>query len=458
MKQALAITMLLMLAAVFVSADPQATEKAEAAFAERALKAHEAAADTHLALARWCFKQGMNVDGHAQGQRALALVPQHEKTLRELGYRKRRVDGHDTWELDPKRAPPAADAEGIKQDTRRKYRDERDKAYKAIAVEYVKLGRYADSVDLPAHARAANELAVGYDPLNETALAGAGWAKDENGDWLSPAESRERAATAEALAAAPEAAPVKTLPEWAPQVFDNKGKAVKVGSFTVIGSGDNLAEFGKYAHAAATISKGLLGGEHAETRLVVTLGKIEHEAYCTARHPGVPAFKDHKWIAAEHEAEVLNAEDERTSLERAVYAIALLEVRRRCGEAQFPWFEVAFAGNLTRRLLGRVSVVEFSGEGRGPSEPGRWKRTLQMQVAEEQQPELGKALVSRAPDEGQTILLHFFVRYLCQARAAALPAFCGAYRQEHDVEAAMKAAWDQDSTQMEAAFLEWFKS
>lgn len=454
MKQALAIMMLLTLAAVFASAD----EQAETAFAERALKAHETAADTHLALARWCFKQGMNVEGHAQGQRALALVPQHEKTLRELGYRKRRVDGQDTWELDAKRAPPAADAEGIKQETRRKYREERDKAYKAAAVEYVKLARYAEGVDLPAHARAAYELAVGYDPLNETALAGAGWAKDENGDWLSPAESRERAATAEALAAAPEAAPVKTLPEWAPQVFENKGKAVKVGSFTVIGSGDNLAEFGKYAHAAAALLASLLGGEPAEMRLVVTLGKVEHEAYCKARHPGVPAFLDHKWIAAEHEAEVLNADDERTSLERAVYAIALLEVRRRCGDAQFPWFEVAFAGNLTRRLLGRVSVVEFSGEARGPSEPGRWKRALQMQVAEGQQPELGKALVSRAPDEGQTILLHFFVRYLCQARAVALPAFCGAYRQEHDVEASMKAAWDQDSAQMEAAFLEWFKS
>ena len=193
-------------------------------------------------------------------------------------------------------------------------------------------------------------------------------------------------------------------------------------------------------------------------RGVIAANEAEHKDYCTTRHPGVPGMMLNKWVVGDKEVEVqLDAEDPKLGLERIVYAVTIFEIRRRAGESRHLWFEIGFASNMTRRLLGRVTTAQFSGEASGPAEAGRWKRTLHQLVAEDRAPSLSSAIVSRDPDEHEVMLIHFFVRYLMQERAGALPTFCAAWKAEDDVESAIKQGWEVDSAQLEESFMEWLR-
>ncbi|MCB9932453.1 MAG: hypothetical protein H6841_03435 [Planctomycetes bacterium] len=446
-------TLLLLLAL----AAPLAAEDAEAKFAEHAQKTAAAVADAHVSLARWCFKHGLNVAGREQCERARTLVPGHEKAMKELGYTQKKVEGEKTWVLDERKAPPAADGEVAPRD-RDDMVKERDKIYREAAVEYVKLANFAKKLELAAHARAAFEQAVKYDPLNEEALTGAGWQKDELGDWISPREAAEREQTADALEAAPEAVALETLPEWTSSVFKSSAPlGMAFGDLTVIASGSRHAEAGKYAYAASYLAAALLGGKVEVLRVVLAADETEHKNYCETRHPGMPGLSADRWVVGNKEVEaLLDAKDDKLGMERVVYTVAIFELRRRVGETTHPWFEVSFAGNLTRRLLGRVATSEFSGDASGPSESGRWKRTLRMLRGEGRAPALDKLVVARDPDETQVILAHFFTRYLCEQRAKALPDFCAALKSSDNFEQAFKSAFGQDSSELEQLFGEWF--
>jgi hypothetical protein len=429
----------------------------EAKFLERAGKTAGAVADSHVDLARWCFKQGLNVAGHEQLELALALVPEHEKAMKELGYRQKTVEGVETWVLDDKAAPPRTDGE-VTATARATLAKERDELYAEAAIEYVKLARQAEKAGLTAHAKVSYEQAVKYDAANEDALIGAGWVKDEIDEWISPNERREREENAAALGDAPVAEPLDELPDWTARAFKQSAAlGMKAGPITVIGSGANLAEAAKFAHATASLSAILLGGQVSSLRVVLAADAKEHASYCETRHPGIPGLVDARWVIGDKEVEaLLDAKDDKVGLERVVYAVAIFEVRRRCGETTHPWFEVGFASNLTRRLLGRVTTAEFSGIAAGPSESGRWKRTLRNLTNDGTAPELGKLVVTRDPDENQVILAHFFMRYLCAERRAVLADFCAAFKSAETVEDALKTAFDQDSAGLEKLFLDWF--
>jgi tetratricopeptide (TPR) repeat protein len=429
----------------------------ETRFIERANKTANAVADSHANLARWCFKQGLNVAGRDQLEMALALVPEHEKSMKELGYKRKKVEGVETWVLDEALAPPRVDGDAVATAFETLTR-ERDKLYAEAAVEYVKLARQAEKQELPAHAKVSYEQAVKYDPTNEDALTGAGWVKDDIGDWISPNERRERDENAAALSDAPAAEPIEELPDWTARAFKQAAAlGVKSGPITVIGSGTSLSEAAKFAHAASSLSALLLGGQVSSLRVVLAADTKEHEDYCQTRHPGIPGLVDARWVIGEKEVEaLLDKTDDKLGLERVVYAVVIFEVRRRCGETTHPWFEVGFASNLTRRLLGRVTTAEFSAVAAGPGESGRWKRTLRNLVAARTQPELDKLVVTRDPDENQVILAHFFVRYLCAERRAALADFCAAFKSAETIEDALNAAFEQDSGALNKLFLDWF--
>ncbi|MBZ0137987.1 MAG: hypothetical protein K8I27_16645 [Planctomycetes bacterium] len=452
----LATIIVLLLVAPILAQD--APDASEAKFIEQSGKVNRGVADAHVGLARWCFKQGLNVAGREQIDCALQLVPEHEKAMKELGYKRKKADGVETWVLDEKRAPPREDATPLKPGAIDAFADERDKMYGEAAAEYVKLGEYAAKLELPAYARVSYETAVRYDPLNEKALAGAGWVKDELDEWISPREARERDETSDALTSTPDPESVSDLPGWTSGAFKSApAKGTAFGKITIIGSGDNHSEFGRFAWGASKLTAGLLGGEVDTLRVVVAGNEAEHQDYCATRHPGVPGLSQSKWVVGANEVEVvLDPKDDKLGLERAVYAVTVFEIRRRCGESRHPWFEIGFASNMTRRLLGRVTTAPFSGDASGPSESGRWKRTLRMLISDGRAPSLPKAVVSRDPDEQQVILVHYFVRYLVQERAGALPTFCAAWKVEDDAENALKQGWEADSATLEAAFLVWF--
>lgn len=427
-------------------------------FNDRSEKTNEGVADAHVSLACWCLKVGLNASAHDQLGRALKLVPEHSKAMKELGYRQKRVDGVETWVLDEKRNPPKTDADGIKPETREDFIEARDKLHREAAVEYVKLGELAQKLELPARARVAFGLAVKYDPLNEKALAGAGWVKDELDEWISPGEAAEREQTGNALTATPLSETMDELPDWTARAFT--GATVggqKFGTLEVITTG-SAGDYGKYAWAAAKLCSDVLGGGIQSLRIIIATTTTEHEGYCTTRHPGIPGLKGDSWVLGDKEVEVLiDPDEDKIGFERVVYAVAVFEVRRRCGETTHPWFEVGFASNLTRRLLGRVTTAEFSGDAEGPTESGRWKRTLRQLVYDESAPTLERLIVARDPDEHEVILAHFFTRYLCSERAAAVPSLCAALKSSDDDEEAFKAAFEQDAAQLNSLFIEWFE-
>lgn len=445
-----------------LAASALAQDDAEAKFLERARRVNEAVAATLVKLGSACLKDGLNVAARRHLEQALEHDPGNEKALRALGFREKKTPQGEQWELDAARAPPAKDAEGIKPAVRTRYRKERDDTYGAVARELCGLAETATREGLPEHAVAAYEAALRYNPLHEPALRGAGWTKDELGDWISPRETRERQATQQAQAATPDTEELAELPEWTsalgPREGDGAVAGLRAGNLSVLGTGGLLAGVLKQASAARALCLGLLGGDAAELRVVVTENAAQHKAYCEARHPGVPGMVDFLYVVAPAEVEVLRAEQDEVTFERVVFAVALWEVRHRCGEVAHPWFEAGFAGNLTRRLCSRVTLVQHSGEAAGPAETGRWKRTLKQLLAAEETPSLDKLVVTRDPDESQVIFAHFFVRWLCQDKPGALGAFCAAVKGGEPMPAAMKQAWLAEPVAMERAFLAWFAS
>ncbi|MCA8911514.1 MAG: hypothetical protein KDB82_07405 [Planctomycetes bacterium] len=450
----LVVLMLVAVPAVLHAGDEEAVEK----FTERTARTNEAVADAHVRLAEWCFKAGLNVSGRDQLQRALKLVPEHKNAMKALGYKQKKVDGEQTWVLDERRAPPTADSDKVSDDDRKRYLSEREKLSKEASKEYVKLAEYAAKLELEARARVTYDVAVKYDPTNEEALKGAGWVKDELGDWISPRDAAEREQTQKALTDTPLAEAIADLPDWTNRVFTGgTGAGSRYGDIDVVGS-VNLADAGRYAWAASKLCSELLGGEVGKLRVVVAANSKEHERYCATRQPGVPGLSADAWVLGDKEVEaLLDEKDDKPGLERVVYAVAVFEVRRRCGETTHPWFEIAFASNLTRRLLGRVTTAEFSGEPEGPTESGRWKRTLRQLVYDENQPKLREIIVARDPTEHEVIVAHFFVRYLCSERKAALGDFCAALKSSDDDEDAFKSAFEQTAPELNELFVEWFE-
>ncbi len=447
------------LVVVFVlacSAISQAGDE-EAEFAKQADKTRHAVASAHVSLSKSARKLGMNVAARAELDAALELVPEFEDAMSELGYRRKKVDGEAQWVLDERKALPARDADSVTAAQRKRHTEARDKMRKEAAIEFIKLAKTAQRLALAPHSRASFEVALRYDALNDEARNGAGWQKDEQGVWTSPNETAERAATAKALET-PEAVAINALPDWCERVFKQGAWGVKAGGVSVIGTGAGHNDLAKHACAVLAIAAGLLGGDPGELRVVVCTAKADFIKYCEVRHPGTPGLID-GWLVVENtEVGVLLTDATEESAERVVYAAALSQVRRRCGVARHPWFELGMAGNLTRRLTGRVGCVEVSGETTGPKEPGRWKRELRMLLDSGEEPDLANVIADRDPAEPRVIVAYFLVQYLCRERAAGLPEFCAAMRADGDSEGALKQAWQSDAATMQKAFLGWFNA
>ncbi|MBX3459021.1 MAG: hypothetical protein KF696_03515 [Planctomycetes bacterium] len=424
----------------------------EAEFLKQAEKTRTAVASAHVALAKSARKAGLNVAARAELDAALELAPEFKDAMEELGYRRKKVDGEDKWVADERRALPEKDAESATPAARKKHADARDKMRREAAIEFVKLGKTGQRLALAPHARAAFEVALRYDPANEEALTGAGWAKVD-GVWLSPAEQREADATRKALEVGTKA--LDQLPDWSARVFQQGAWGLTGGGVELLGTGAMHEALTKHAAAVLSLSGRLLGGD-ATLRVVACASRDDFRRYCEVRHPGAPGLADGWMVVAGTEIGVLITDQREESLERVAYAAALSQVRKRCGEARFTWFEVGYAATMAHRLTGRVSCIEFSGEPTGPKEHGRFKRQLRQQLEAGSAPELEYVVADRDPDESRAIVAYFFVKYLCREKAAGLPPFCAAFKAEGDSEAALRLAYDSDVAALERSFLDWF--
>lgn len=435
--------------AVSALADPTPEE---AEFLKQAEKTRTAVAAAHVSLAKSARKVGLNVAARSELDAAFGLIPDFEAAKEELGYRRKKIDGVEQWVLDERRALPAADSDTVTPAARDKHREARDKMRAAAAIEFVKLGKTGQRLALVAHSRAAFEVALRYDAANEDALFGAGWAKVD-GVWLSPGEQRERDATVKALEV--ETRALDKLPDWSSRVFQQGAWGLTATNLELFGTGALHEPLAKHAAAVVSLSAQLLGGE-GSLRVVVCASREDFKRYCEVRHPGAPGLAEGWMVVASAEIGVLITDDRDESLARLTYAAALSQVRKRCGEARFTWFESGYAATMAHRLTGRVSTIEFSGEPSGPKEHGRFKRQLRQQLAAGNAPGLEYVLADRAPDESRVIVAYFFVTYLCRERPAGLSAFCVAFKAEGDSEAALKQSYDTDVKSLEKAFLDWF--
>ncbi|MBE7492890.1 MAG: hypothetical protein HS108_14205 [Planctomycetes bacterium] len=432
---------------------------AEAKFAERAARVNAAVADALAKLGADCLKQGLNAAAATHLRQALEHDAANERARKALGHEKKKVDGQTTWVPDPKKAPPADDAKGVTPQVRAEYRKARDKLYADTAKELVGLGQYATKLGLDAHARASFGAALRYNPLHEDALRGAGWVKD-GPDWISPAEVLEREAVRKALDNPPDSRELETVPQWAQDLGDagNPVTGQKAGNLTILGSGSDHAQWLRLAAAVRTLAARALGGEGPEMTLFVARNRAQQQAYAVKRHPGSPGLAAEQWCVAVGEIAVERDEkDDKLTHERIVLAAALHEVRARCGEPSHTWFEIGYVSNLTRRLCGSVALTPFSGNPSGPTESGRWKRTLLQQVAAETQPRLDRMLAARDPDEGQAMLAHFFTRFLIYEHAACLEPFCAAVKGGSTMEEALRSATQSDVARLEDSFLGWLQ-
>ncbi|MBX3473827.1 MAG: hypothetical protein KF754_05550 [Planctomycetes bacterium] len=451
-----AVGLVLVCAALAASAQPT---EAETKFQERATKTHRAIADALARLGADCLKQGLNLAAVEHLQQALEHEPGNEKAMKSLGHEKKKVDGENRWVLDPKKAPPAEDAKGVTPAVRTEYRKARDKIYADAAKELVALGQFAARQGLEAHARVACESALAYNPLNEDALKGAGWVKDGI-SWTSPREILHSEAARKALANPPESQELDKVPEWATGLGDaaNPVTGHRAGKLTVLTAGVLHSDLVKYAAAVQSLAASALGGEAPELLVFCSVNRKQQQAYATMRHPGNPGLAAELWCVAGGEVAVeADEKDFKVTMERLVLAVAMHEVRSRCGEVSQPWFELGFASNMTRRLCGSVALIPFAGKAEGPSEPGRWKRTLLQKLADETQPRLDKLVVTRDPDEHQVILAHFFTRYLVQERSACLEPFCAALKAGETMEDALKSASQTTLARLEQGCHGWLQ-
>jgi len=454
-RVAFAALVALWLALGALHADPA---EAETKFNEKAAKTNGAIADSLAKFGSDCLKQRMNVAAALHLQQALDHEPENEKALKALGHEKKKVDGETRWVLDPKKAPPAEDGKDIPLAARVDYRKSRDKLYADIARELVVLGQFGLKLGLEPHAKASFEAALRYNALNEDALRGAGWVK-EAGDWVSPQEVMEREAARKALGDPPDSKELESVPDWASALGDagNPVTGIKAGNLTILGSLLH-ADVLKYAAATRSMAATALGGEPAALTVFIARNRKQQQAYAVARHPGNPGLAEDNWCTEIGECAIeCDEKEDKTTLERVVLAVATHEVRIRSGEPSHPWFEVGYATNLTRRLCQSVALAPFAGNPGGPSEVGRWKRTLLMQVADESQTSLEKMLVARDPDESQVILAHFFTRYLLHQRPASLEPFCAAVKGGNAMPDALKSGTLAEVSKLEQGFLGWLQ-
>ena len=433
-------------------------QDALAKFDKRATRVRAAIADSHVRLGKSCIKRGMYDYAREQLSLALERVPGHEKAMKARGFKRK----DKRWVQDLKRVLPAADRDSVTPEHRKDYRASRDALNEASAAELVKLAAYAGRLDLPKMATMTCAVAVRYDPLNVKALKGAGWKKNPQGDWISPQEQAEKAATLAALKGAPEPREMTKLPAWARKLGPAEGegriRGVTAGGVTVIGSGLLHEEAHKYAHAARVLSQSLLSSRKGDLTIVLLQEAKAHKAYVKARYPDLPGLADGDYCIMEDEIEIKRGDDQLADLERVVYCVALNELRRRIGDTEQGWIEQGFATTMTRRLMHRVQSAEHRGEAAGPALPGRWKRTLRMQVSAGNQPKLADVLAARDPDEGQVIYSHFFLRWLCAERAGGLVDLCDAIKGGGGGDDALKAAYDEPVEELEKAFLQWFST
>ncbi len=462
MRHALSWLPVVLLTALLAVAGRAQSTDAETRFNEKAAKTNGAIADSFVKLGLNCLKWGLNTAARQHLQQALEHEPENEKARKGLGFEKKKIEGKPQWVLDPKKAPPADDAKSVTEDVRKDYRKERDRVLAQAAKDLVALGQYATKQGLESHARATCDVARRYDPLNEDALKGAGWVKDASGQWQSPMEVSERDQARKALAEPPKAQDMAQVPGWTADLGTAQGpvSGIQADKLVILGSGGFHATALKYAAATQAMAAAALGGQVPGLTLFVAQDQKQHAAFCQARHPGTPGLDQDNWVVATGEVEVLrdgkeDAADPVTTAQRIVLAVAIHEVRARCGETTHPWFEVGVASNLARRLVEQISQTPFAGDPAGPVESGRWKRTLLMQIADGTAPALEKLLVARDPDESQAILAHFFTRYLLHEHPKALEAFCAAIKGGAETEAALSASTLLEPAQLETQFHGW---
>jgi hypothetical protein len=440
---------------VLLLLSPAVLADAEADFAVAAEKTRRAVARDHVQLAKQARRVGMNVAARAELDAALELVPKYAPAMEELGYRRKRVEGEETWVLDEAKALPQADAESVSDGDRRQYASHRATMCAEAAQEFVKLAREAAKLKLESHARAVSEVALRYDPGNVDALKGAGWAQVD-GKWISPGEQAERQATSEALNAVPEIKAVDTLPEWTSRVFAEGVWAVQAGNVTVIGTGRRHKEAARLAHATISLATGLLGGEAGDLRVVLCPSEGEFHKYCNVRHPGIPGLLDETFVIEKTEIAVRIPDETALADERVVYASARSQVLRRCEKARHPWFSVGFSTNLSQRLASGVRCAEFAGESTGDNDQARWRTELRNLIDSGKAPSVTDVVVARNPGEREIMLAHFFAQYLCRERPAGLPAFCAGIKVDGDDEGALKQAYGEESGAIGRQFLDWF--
>ncbi len=397
----------------------------------------------------------MNVAARAELNSALELVPKYADAMEELGYRRKRVDGEETWVLDEAKALPKTDAESVSDADRRQYAFHSGTMRVEAAQEFVKLAREAAKLKLASHERAVYEVALRYNPNDVDALKGAGWTQVD-GKWISPAEQAERAATAQALKSVPEIKAVDTLPDWASRVFAEGVWAVQAGNVTVIGTGRRHKEAARLAHATITLATGLLGGEGGELLVALCPSEGEFHKYCNVRHPGIPGLLEETLVIEKTEIAVRIPDETALADERVVYAAARSEVLRRCEKARHPWFAVGFATNLSQRLAGGVRCAEFAGESTGDTDEAAWRTDLRKLINNGKAPSVTDVVVARNPGEQEIMVAHFLAQYLCRERPAGLPAFCAGIKADGDDEGALKQAYGEEPAEIAKQFLEWF--
>lgn len=428
-----------------------AEDSAESEFIKKLDKTNRAIADSHYKLAKGCFKLGLNVSGYAESKLAFACVPDHEKTRKLLGFKFK----DSKWQIQPKKAPSKKDSKRATQKSREAYIKDRDKQRKEAAREYVKLATWTAKNDLPTHARVLFEKAAKFDPLNEKALAGAGWEKDKDGLWIKPAQVFEQAELQELLKKVPKAKPIETPPAWLSKLADVVGSE-KLSDVKLFRTEHGVPAAGKNLWLTARLAENYFGKSKHNKQAILVFNKAEHEKYVSLRCPETPGFKEDDYIIADDEIEVhCSAKGEPIDLERAVYAFALREVQARIGENTPTWLEVGFASNITRRLLGSVQTAEHDGIAEGPAQSGRWKRTIKQTIDGF---ELGVILAADTLTESELIQAHFFTRWLMQKHRTVLSPLTKALSSKADSESALEQALDEPLPTLQEQFIDWVQN
>ncbi|MHC4840366.1 MAG: hypothetical protein ACYTDT_05310 [Planctomycetota bacterium] len=422
-------------------------------FDSKLQKVNSAVALSHYKLAKDCFRLGLNIYGYAEAELAFECVPDHEKTQKLLGYKLK--DGK--WVLLAKKAPPKADSDKASDASRKSVQKSRDRQRVDAAKEYVKLAKWANKQSLATRAKVLFTRAAGYDPLNETALTGAGWQKDEHGNWQRPAVVAELAELKELTDGLPTSSPLEQLPED----FDGLAQGIDgqtIGGIQIIRTSDAQKDAGQKVWLLSEIATKNFGTSNHRRRLVLVFNKAEHKKYVALRFPDSPGLAEDDYIVGNSEVEVLcSPEDKAIELERAVYAFAIREIHERAGEGKCHWLAVGFASNMTRRLLSSIQTAEHEGVAEGPAEVGRWKRTLKQKLANAKSIDLDSILAADILTETELIYAHYFTRWLMQEKSDGLASLVAALSGDAVGEEALEQAFGEAWEELEKRFIRWVR-